>query len=144
MLPRRFDNTYGGHRAALWLFAGVLLMKTGIALGTIFNGREAAQTADGIPLDSFGAAGAAAVVSMFAVWGLAQFVISTIGVLALVRYRAMVPLMFALLLFEHVARRLLFLALPIPRNGAAPGLAINLALIGVMVVGLALSLARPS
>ena len=106
-------------------------MKTAIALGTIFNGRTAAQTADGIPLDSFGVAGAAAVVSLFAIWGLAQFVISLIGVLALVRYRAMVPLMLALFLFEHVAKRVIFLVMPIPRDGTAPGLYINLALLAV-------------
>ena len=140
VLPRYFDNTYRGHRLALWLFGIILLMKTAIALGTVFNGRTAAQTADGIPLDSFGAAGAAAVVSLFAIWGLAQLVISTIGVLALVRYRAMVPLMLALFLFEHVMRRVIFLVLPIPRDGTAPGLAINLALLAVMAVGLALSL----
>jgi hypothetical protein len=140
ILPQRLDNAYGGRVVALWLFAAVLLMKTGIALGTVFNGRAAAQTADGIPLDSFGAAGAAAFVSLFAAWGLAQLVISAIGVLALVRYRVMVPLMFALLLFEHVVRRVIFVVLPIPRDGAAPGLAINVALIAVMVVGFALSL----
>ena len=140
VFPRYFDNTYHGHRVALWLFGAVLLMKTAIALGTIFNGRTAAQTADGIPLDSFGVAGAAAVVSLFAIWGLAQFVISLIGVLALVRYRAMVPLMLALFLFEHVARRVIFLVMPIPRDGTAPGLYINLALLAVMTVGLALSL----
>ena len=142
VFPRYFDNTYRGHRVALWLFGAVLLMKTAIALGTIFNGRTAAQTADGIPLDSFGVAGAAAVVSLFAIWGLAQFVISLIGVLALVRYRAMVPLMFVLFLFEHVMRRVIFVVLPIPRDGTAPGLAINLALLAVMAVGLVLSLRR--
>ena len=138
--PRSFDNTYRGHRLALWLFGIILLMKTAIALGTIFNGRTAAQTADGIPLDSFGAAAAAAVVSLFAIWGLAQLVISLIGVLALVRYRAMVPLMFVLFLFEHVMRRVIFVVLPIPRDGAAPGFAINMTLLAVMAVGLALSL----
>jgi hypothetical protein len=142
VFPRYFDNAYRGHRLALWLFGAILLMKTAIALGTIFNGRTAAQTADGIPLDSFGVAGAAAVVSLFAIWGLAQFVISLIGVLALVRYRAMVPLMLALFLFEHVARRVIFLVMPIPRDGTAPGLYINFALLAVMTVGLALSLQK--
>ena len=140
LLPRVFDNTFRGHRLALWLFGIILLMKTAIALGTVFNGRTAAQTADGIPLDSFGAAGAAAVVALFAIWGLAQLVITMIGGLALLRYRAMVPLMFALILFEHVMRRVIFVVLPIPRDGAAPGFAINMTLLAVMGVGLVLSL----
>ena len=72
ILPQRIDNTYRGHPLAVWLFIPVVVLKTGIALGTIFNGRGAAQSADGIPLDSFGASGAEAVVALFAIWGLSQ------------------------------------------------------------------------
>jgi hypothetical protein len=39
VLPRRIDNTYRGHPVALWLFGAVVAVKTGIALGTMFNGR---------------------------------------------------------------------------------------------------------
>jgi hypothetical protein len=142
ILPQRIDNTYRGHPLAVWLLVPVVLMKTGIALGTIFNGRAAAQSADGIPLDRFGADGAQAVVALFAIWGLAQLVFSVLGVLALTRYRAMIPSLFALLLVEHLARRLILLVKPIARTGTPPGLYINLALLAVMVVGLALSLWR--
>lgn len=142
ILPRRIDNDYRGHRLALWLFVPVLLVKTGIALGTIFNGRNAAQSADGIPLDSFGSAGAQAVVALFAIWGLSQLVSSVFGVLALTRYRAMIPLMYVVLLLEHLARRWLLVVKPIVRTGTPPGLYINLALLLLMIVGLALSLRR--
>jgi hypothetical protein len=140
ILPRPLDNTYRGHLAALWLFALVVLARTGVALGTIFNGRVAAQSADGIPLDSYGASGAQAVVTLFAIWGLAQLVISVFGVMALTRYRAMIPFMFVLLLIEHLARRWILLAKPIPRIGTHPGGVMNLAIIALMIVGLALSL----
>jgi hypothetical protein len=142
VLPRSLDNTYRGHPAALWFFVPVLFMKTAIALGTILNGRGAAQNADGIPLDSFGAAGAQAVVALFAIWGLSQLVLSVFGVLALVRYRAMVPFMFVLLVLEHVARRWILTLNPVATTGAHPGVYINLALLGLMVVGLGLSLWR--
>ncbi len=140
ILPRRLDNTYRGHRLALWLFVLLVVMKTGIALGTIFNGRAAAQSADGIPLDSFGAGGAEAVVALFAIWGLSQLVFSVLGVLALTRYRAMVPFMFVLLLLEHLARKWVLLVKPIATTGTPPGLYINLGLLVLMIVGLALSL----
>ena len=140
ILPPSIDNVYRGRKAALWLFVPILVVKTGIALGTIFNGRAAAQTADGIPLDTYGAAGASAVVALFAIWGLAQLVFSAIGVLALARYRAMIPLMFLLFALEHVARRLIFLWKPIERTGAPPGPFINLALLAMMLVGLVLSI----
>lgn len=142
LLPRSIDNTYRGHPVGLWLLVPVVVMKTGIALGTIFNGRVAAQSADGIPLDSFGAGGAQAVLALFAIWGLAQLVFGVLGVLALTRYRAMIPLLFVLLLVEHLARRWILLVKPIARTGTPPGMYINLVLLGLMIVGSALSLWR--
>jgi hypothetical protein len=140
IFPQRLDNTYRGHPVAVWLFLAVVFMKTGIALGTIFNGHAAAQSADGIPLDSFGASGAEAVVALFAIWGLAQLMLSVLGILALARYRAMIPFLFTLLLFEHLARKWILLVKPIVRTGTPPGPYINLVLLGLMIVGLALSL----
>jgi hypothetical protein len=140
LLPRRIDNSYRGHPLALWLFVPVVVVKTGIALGTIFNGRGAAQSADGIALDTFGEGGAQAVLALLAIWGLSQLVFSVLGLLALFRYRAMIPFIFVLLLLEHLLRRWILLVKPIARTGTPPGLYINLALIGLTIVGLALSL----
>lgn len=142
VLPESLDNRFRGRLLALWLFGPVLVVKTGIALGTIFNGRAAAQSADGIPLDRFGADGAEAVVALFAIWGLAQLVLCGLGILALVRYRAMVPLLFLLLLLEQLARKGILMVKPIVRSGTPPGALINLSLLGLMVVGVALSLWR--
>jgi hypothetical protein len=142
ILPPRIDNTFRGRAPALWLLVPVVIMKTGIALGTIFNGRTAAQSADGIPLDTFTNGGAETVLALFAAWGLAQLVIGAFGVLTLVRYRALVPFMFIVLLAEHLARRWIFLVHPIPRTGTPPGALINLGLLALMVVGLVLSLWR--
>ena len=141
-LPRCIDNTYQGHRIALWLLGLLILMKGGIGLSTIFNGRSAAISADGIPLDTFTSAGEQAFVAIFAAWGLSQLMLNLIGLVVLVRYRAVVPFMFVLLLLEHLARKGIFLILPIPRTGAPPGFFINLALVALMIVGLALSLWR--
>ena len=140
LLPQRIDNTFRGHRLALWLFGVLVLMKGGIGLGTIFNGRSAATTADGIPLDTFSPAGEQAFVSILAAWGLSQLMLNLIGLLVVIRYRAMVPFMFALLLLEHLSRRLIFLVLPIASTGTSPGFFVNLVIVAVMIVGLALSL----
>jgi hypothetical protein len=140
LLPRRADNAYGGRKAALWLFALLTLVKGAMGLNSIFNGYSVATGADGIPLDTYTPAGARAFVSMFAAWGLAQVVLCLLCVLVLARYRALVPFMFALLLLEHLCRRLLFLLMPVERAGAPPGPYVNVALAGLMVVGLALSL----
>src|SRR4030095_10027764 len=113
LLPKHADNTYRGYRAALWLLAVVLVMKAGISLGSIFNGREAAGSADGIPLDTFGRAGAQAVVTLFALLGISNLMLCLMGALVLVRYSALVPLIFALFLLEHLCRKLALLILPI-------------------------------
>lgn len=140
LLPRNIDNTFHGRRAALWLLALLVLMKGAIGLRSIFDGYDVAVSADGIPLEAYTPAGARAVVSAFAAWGLGQLVICLLCALALVRYRAMVPLMFALALLEHLCRRLVFLVMPIERVGSPPALYVNLIITTLMVAGLLLSL----
>jgi hypothetical protein len=140
LLPQRADNTFRGHTAAPVLFAVLLLVKTGISLGSMLNGRMAATSADGIPLDTYGLAGAQTVLSLFALLGFANLIVCAIGVVVLVRYRSLVPFMFALNLVQQLGRQLILLALPIVRVGAPPGSAINLAMLATMIVGLALSL----
>lgn len=140
LLPRQLDNDYRGHKAALWLFALLLLMKVSMSVNSIFNGRLVAGSADGIPLDTFTAAGAQTVVSLFAILGLSQLMICLLGILVLVRYRSLMPFLFALLLLEYAGRRVIFHYLPVPRTGTPPGSTINLILLALMLAGLALSL----
>src|SRR5262245_26890533 len=142
ILPRTADNAYEGGKSALWIFAVILFMKTVMSLNTIFNGRSVASSADGIPLATFTPAGAQAVVTLFAIWGLAHLALCALDVIVLVRYRALVPLMFALLLLEHLARRVIVWVMPIARTGTPPGLAVNLILLALLAFGLALSLRR--
>ena len=140
LIPRPLDNAYHGHRLALWLFGLVLVMKIGMSLGSIFNGAVVASSADGLPLDAFTPAGAQTVVSLVALLGLAHLMPCLLGMLALVRYRALVPLLFALLLLEHLGRKVVLHFLPIARVGTPPGGGVNLVLLSLLTVGLALSL----
>ena len=96
--------------------------------------------ADGIPLDRYTTAGAQTLVSLFAILGFTQFLICLLGVLALARYRNLVPLMFTLLLLQYLGGRVILRLLPIVRVGTPPGFYVNLALLALMIVGLALSL----
>ena len=82
----------------------------------------------------------AQVVSLFAIWGLAQLVICLLCILVVVRYRSMIPFMFALLLLEHLSRKLILHFLPLAKTGTSPGFAVDLVLLALMIVGLALSL----
>ena len=140
LLPRQIDNDYRGPKLALWVFALLVLVRVIMSVNSIFNGASVASTADGIPLDTFTPAGAQTVVSLFALTAFSRLMICLLCILVLVRYRAMVPLMFAFLLLEHLGRRLVLQFLPISRTGTSPGSAINLVLLTVTIVGLALSL----
>jgi hypothetical protein len=142
LLPQRFDNTYRGNKLALWLFALLILMRVVMSLNSIFNGYSVVTSADGIPLDTFPAGAAQTVVSLFALLGLSHFMFCLLGILVLVRYRNMVPSMFALLLLQQLGRYLIVQFIPIVRTGTPPGFYVNLGLLAVLIVGLALSLQR--
>lgn len=140
LLPRQIDNTYRGQKLGLWLFGLVVFVKVIMSVNSIFNGHSVASSADGIPLATFPPAAAQTAVSLFALSAVSRLMLCVLCILVLVRYRAMVPLMFVLLLLEHLSRRLLLQFLPIPRTGAPPGPLINLVLLGLMILGLGLSL----
>lgn len=142
LLPQRIDNSYRGHKLALWLFGLIVLMKTAMSVNSILLGHKVATSADGIPLDTFPPAAAQTVLSLFAIWGLAHFMICLLCILVLFRYRALVPFMFLFLLLEHLGRKLILYFIPIGRSGTPPGSYVNLILLGAMVLGLVLSLRR--
>lgn len=138
-LPRQVDNTYRGHKTALWLFGIVVLLKTVMSVNSIIMGGNVASSADGLPLDSYTPAGAQAVVALFATWGVGHLTLCFLCWLVLVRYRALVPFMFAVLLGEQLLRKLVGTFLPIV-TASSPGATVNLVLLTLMFIGLALSL----
>jgi hypothetical protein len=152
LVPRQLDNDYRGRRLALWLFGLVLFVNVGISISSIANGREIASSTDGIPLDALPAAGAAAVVSLFGLLGLWRLIFCVLCVVVLARYRAMVPIMFALLLleqlgrrtilWEHLGRRAIVDGMPIIRSGTSPDSFVSVALFTGIAVGLAMSVVR--
>ena len=144
IFPQRFDNNYRGHQLALWLFGLLLLMKLGISLSSIFDTYNVVRSADGIPLDTFTSGGAETVVSVTPLLGLSQLFLASFGVLALIRYRAMIPFMYVLFLVEYFAKKWIQLVKPIIRVGTPPATYVNLVLIALLLTGLVLSLWRPT
>ncbi len=140
LLPRPIDNTYRGHKVALWLFGLVVGVRTLQSLVVIFNGYSTAINADGIPLDTYPPAAAQAAVALFAQASLWRLTFCSVCVLVLARYRSAVPLMFAALMLNFLAAQLLFRFVPLPRTGTPPGPYVNLAQFALTVVGLVLSL----
>jgi hypothetical protein len=140
LLPQRIDNTYRGHKLALWLFALVVAMKMLQSLLVIFYGDFVVRSADGVPLETFTPAAAQAVVALFALSGLSRLIVSVLCVLTFVRYRSLITFMFALLALDYLARQLILHFVPLVSTGTPPGPVVNLILFSLTIVGLALSL----
>jgi hypothetical protein len=150
LFPRQIDNDFRGHVLAVWLLVPLTLMKlfqgANVAgLNPWVSSRHVLQTADRVPVDTFGAEAASHLVFLFAAWGLGIFVLGLLGTIALIRYRAMIPLVFLLLLIEQLGRKWLSMAhLDRPFVSAELSAAnlVNWGFLTAIVLGLALSLWR--
>jgi ABC-type amino acid transport system permease subunit len=143
LFPKGIDNSYRGSKVALWLFGLVVGMKITQSLAVIFNGYYTAKGADGIPLDTFTPAAAQTAVAIFAQASLWRLTFCLMCVLALVRYRSSIPLLFVLFVLNYLTGELIFRFVPLVRTGTPLGPTVNLILFALMVIGLALSLRSP-
>ena len=137
--PIRLDNEYTGNRLGLWLFGLVVVMKSVQSLTIIFGGQSVAKDADGIPIDTFSTVAADTIQAVLAQGSLWRFFFCIVCVIALVKYRSMIPLLFALFVSNYIFGEILFYLVPLTRVGSPPGPTVNGVLFAVMVVGLALS-----
>jgi len=141
IFPRQFDNAYRGRLLAIWLFVPIILFKAVQGANSIIITRQVMTGADGIPLDLYGAAGADAAIALFALLGLYVLVLPVLGLVALIRYRAMIPLLYLMLLLTYAGGKALSLLHPLARSDGQPiGFYINLALLALMLIGFVLSL----
>jgi hypothetical protein len=148
LLPKQFDNDYQGHILALWLFAPLVIIKLLMGfnvsgLNPWIDNRAIATTVDRFPLDSYGADAASAFMFMFASWGLILFVFGLFATIALMRYRAMVPLFYVLLAIEQFGRYYINTLYPIARavksTTVSPAALFNWGLMAALALGLILA-----
>ena len=140
LFPARIDNAYQGSRIALLILGLLIAVRTMQSVMILVNGYSIAQSADGVPLETYPAAAAQTIVALFALSGVNRLVISLVCVVVLVRYRRAVPLMFLLLLVTYSAGQLVGRVNPIVRVGQPPAAIMNLTLLGLTIIGLVLSL----
>ena len=139
LLPRVIDNRFRGQWLGYWLIAPVLFVKTGIALVSMLTPGQA-NKADAIDLSTYSAAALHDAMTFTALLGLLHFCIALFCLLAVIRYRALVPLIYLWLLIEFLARRVILELYPMDRvHGLASGSLVNLVLFTMLALGLALS-----
>jgi hypothetical protein len=143
------DNTYQGYKLAIWLLVLLLLFKTSISVNAVgwnplMTSHDVLQRADRIPLDTFSTNAADSAVLLFAVWGVTHLVLNLLGFIALVRYRAMIPLIYLLMAIDHIGRKAAADIFPIIRaNDGTVSVPVNLILIALLLIGFGMSLTTP-
>lgn len=143
ILPKSFDNTYRGSWIAIWLLAPALLMKTLIGvnisgLNPWVSTRFVITKADGVPLDTFSPQAQEIIVFMSASWGLGLLLLCVLTLLALIRYRAMLPFAILLLATEQIGRKILTAAILPPGDPFRFGSLINWGFSIALVIALIL------
>ena len=148
LFPKQIDNDYRGHVLAIWFLVPLVLMKflqgANVA-GLLGTGKshQVLEGVDNVPVSTFPAEAASHLVFLFAAWGVGIFILGLLGMVVLLRYRAMIPLMYLLLLIEQVGRQALstiHLDRPFVSLAASPANLINWGFLLVMAIGFLVSL----
>jgi hypothetical protein len=143
IFPKQIDNTYSGYWPAVWLLVPLVLVKLVMGINVMINTRDIIEGVDGIPLSTFSVEAQGHLIFSFQAWALELALLAALGLLALVRYRAMIPLVYLLLLAENGGRKAISLASGaplIPPGGPTTATLINLSLIAALAIGFALSI----
>lgn len=143
IFPTQVDNNYRGSRLAIWFLVPIILLRGLIGFNSIFFARSVATSADGVPLDSFTPAAAGTVLALFALLGLFSLLLALLGVVVLVRYRAMIPFLYLFLLIQEVGNKAVLLAYPVTRSassGMPAGSIVVFTILAMTLLGFVLSL----
>ena len=141
LFPAQIDNRYRGNKVALWFFYLVTAVTLWRSQHHLFAADGGAQSIATIPLDTYPVAASSTIVGVFALWGLSQLIIGFIYLLACIRYRALIPLMYLLGIIEYAVRAFYVGSQkPIETVGDAPGAVANIPFIIVFSVMLILSI----
>ena len=141
LFPAQIDNRYKGHKVALWFFYLITAVTLWRSQHHLFAPDGGAQSIATIPLDTYSLEASSTIIGVFALWGLSQLIIGCLYVLAIFRYKAMIPLLYLLGVVEYLVRASFISSYkPVETVGNAPGAVANIPFIIVFSVMLILSI----
>lgn len=140
IFPACLDNRYRGHRLALWLFVPIAFQKVAASLTHLLKADGGAQSISTIPLDTYSPSAAQNVVGLFARMGLEQLALASLLVIVLARYRAMIPLLYVLIVAQYLGSRVLSEVKPLVLAGTSGASTPALVIAILSASGLILSL----
>jgi len=137
LLPLPADNTIRGMKLPVYIFTLIALVSAVRSCIHLLAPDGGAGSIAGMDL---AVAGAEGIVFAFALWGSAQLIYALIQLLVAFRYRALIPLMYVLLIFETLLRELVGRMRPVAFAHTPPGAVANFVILPLALVMLVLSL----
>jgi hypothetical protein len=137
VLPAKIDNTVRGSKLPFYVFVLFAIISIARSCVHLLSPDGGAGSIAGMNLSVPGGDG---IVFAFALWGSSQLLLALIQLLVVVRYRALVPLMYVMLILEVLLRALVGYMKPVTFAHPPPGAIGNQVVLPLAVLMLALSL----
>ena len=140
LFPAVIDNRFRGRRLALWLYVPLVLMKLALGTAHMFRADGGAHTVSRMPLDSYPDGAAQNIIGLMARMGLEQVLLGALFLVVLLRYRALIPLMYLVMVLHYLAAKGVGLMKPLAVAGASGTGTMYLIIAALAATGLVLSL----
>ncbi len=118
VFPKQLDNSFRGNRIAVVVFALITVFTLVRSCIHIFAPDGGASTIAGI---NTSVEGGSNIISMFALWGLAQLLMGLVYVVVFFRYKSLIPFMYILIIIEYSGRVLIGIVKPLIVSHTPPG-----------------------
>lgn len=137
LLPAKVDNVLRGSKLPFYIFLLIAMIGTVRSFIHVLAPDGGAGSIAGMDL---GAGGASGIILAFALWGSAQLIYALIQWIVILRYRSLVPFMWAVQLLETLLRILVGNIKPVTFAHTPPGAIENIIYLplSLLMLGLAL------
>jgi len=137
LLPAKIGNTIRGTKIPFYIFALYAIVSTVRSCIHLLSADGGAGSIAGMDLSVAGADG---IIFAFALWGSSQLLFALIQLLAVIRYRSLIPFMWLMLVLETLLRQLVGMMKPVTFAHIPPGAIGNQIILPLAVVMLVWSL----
>ena len=131
LLPAKIDNVIRGSKIPFYIFALYAIVSTVRSCIHLLSPDGGAGTIAGMDLSVSGADG---IIFAFALWGSSQLLFALIQLLAVIRYRSLIPFMWLMLALEVLLRELVGAMKPVTFAHTPPGAIGNQIILPLAVV----------
>jgi len=141
LLPEKAENVYEGYKIAeitFLIITIVTIIRSLIHLIAPDGGAESIATIN------LNVEGGNIIVSIFALWGVSQLLMSIVFLVVFFRYKNLIPFMYMLIIIEYMMRIGVGVLKPFETVGIAPGVVGNYIMVPLAVILLLLSILKPN